>query len=123
MFSQKEKKAGEVPAYFFDYRIKDKHLLTVFAVQGVSVTACVHVCLYTCDHLLRVCDVRICVCVRLCLCLCVRVYILITILIYVSGVYMYMCLCLCVHIYILTTILIFLFDITRVLGQEHGSLL
>jgi hypothetical protein len=36
MFSQKEKKAGEVPAYFFDYRIQDKHLLTIFAVQGVS---------------------------------------------------------------------------------------
>eukprot|EP00286_Rhodomonas_abbreviata_P029279 CAMPEP_0181300706 /NCGR_PEP_ID=MMETSP1101-20121128/7033_1 /TAXON_ID=46948 /ORGANISM="Rhodomonas abbreviata, Strain Caron Lab Isolate" /LENGTH=256 /DNA_ID=CAMNT_0023405961 /DNA_START=7 /DNA_END=777 /DNA_ORIENTATION=- len=34
MFSQKEKGVGGGPAYFFEYRIRDKHLLTVFTTQS-----------------------------------------------------------------------------------------
>lgn len=37
MYSQKEKRVGGVQAYVFDYRIKDKHLLTVFGIQQVCV--------------------------------------------------------------------------------------
>eukprot|EP00293_Proteomonas_sulcata_P014261 CAMPEP_0184302972 /NCGR_PEP_ID=MMETSP1049-20130417/12810_1 /TAXON_ID=77928 /ORGANISM="Proteomonas sulcata, Strain CCMP704" /LENGTH=191 /DNA_ID=CAMNT_0026614379 /DNA_START=251 /DNA_END=826 /DNA_ORIENTATION=+ len=33
MFAQKEKSVGSGPAYFFDYRIKDKRLKTVFTTQ------------------------------------------------------------------------------------------
>jgi len=34
MFTQKEKGLGNGPGYIFDYRIKDKHLLTVFTTQS-----------------------------------------------------------------------------------------
>ena len=36
MYSQKEKNVGSGPAYFFDYRIQDKHLYTIFTTQTVS---------------------------------------------------------------------------------------